>query len=120
MAGTIRIEGDDLILELHGVDQIFAIKRSISVPLAHITSVSTDTVPWKAFQQLKVGGTSLTGVIKEGRFLDQNGMTFFEMRHPDRCITLNLDHETYKKIVFEVDDKEAAAQTIRGVLPPHG
>jgi hypothetical protein len=120
MVGTIRIEGDDLIFELHGVDQILAIKRSISVPLAHVTSVSTDAVPWKAFQQLKAGGTSLPGVIKDGRFVDQNGMMFFEMHHPDKCITVNLDHETYKQIVFEVDDKEAAAQMIRGVLPPHG
>ena len=70
---------DDLIFELHGVDQILAIKRSISVPLARVTSVSTDDVPWKVFQQVRVVGTSLPGVVKDGRFLDQDGMMFFEM-----------------------------------------
>jgi hypothetical protein len=120
MAGTIRIEGDKLIFELHGVDQILAIKRSISVPLAHVTSVSTDDVPWTVFQQLRIVGTSLPGVVRDGRFIGQDGMMFFEMHHPDRCITVSLDHDTYKKIVFEVDDKEAAAQMIRGALVPHG
>ena len=33
---------------------------------------------------------------------------FFEMDHPDKCLTLNLDHEKYKTTVFEVPDKEAA------------
>lgn len=102
------------------MDQILAIKRSISVPLALVTSVSTDDVPWKVFQQLRVVGTSLPGVVKDGRFIGQDGMMFFEMHHPDKCITVNLDHDTYKQIVFEVDDKDAAAQMIRGALTPHG
>ena len=120
MTGTIRIDGDKLIFELHGVDQILAIKRSISVPLAHVTSVSTGDVPWKVFQQLRVVGTSLPGVVRDGKFIGPDGMMFFEMHHPDRCITVNLDHETYRQIVFEVDDKEAAAQMIREALAPHG
>jgi hypothetical protein len=52
-------------------------------------------------------------VIKEGRFLDSDGrMMFFEMRHPDSCVMVNLDHEKYKSIVFEVPDKRHAAKMI--------
>lgn len=108
--GTVKIEGDNLVFEIHGFDEILSLKRTISVPLEHVTSVSTERVPWKAFQQLRVGGTGLPGVAKDGRFMTSDGsLSFFEMHHPDKCITVNLDHETYKQIVFEVDDKEAAA-----------
>ena len=112
MGGTVEIHGDNLVFELHGVDEIFAIKRSVSVPLEHVVSVSTDNVGWEPFKQLRVGGTSLPGVIKDGRYLSSDGMMFFEMHHPERCVTVTLDHDTYRKIVFEVDDKEKTAKMI--------
>ena len=40
----------------------------------------------------------------------------FEIHDPGKCITVNLDHEVYKKVVFEVEDKEAAARMIDGAL----
>jgi hypothetical protein len=104
------------VFELHGVDEFLSIKRSISVPLQHIVSVSNERVPWQPFRQMRVAGASLLGVIKDGRFLSSNGMMFFEMHDPDKCITVNLDHERYKKIVFEVEDKEATAKQINDAL----
>ncbi len=119
MGGTIKVEGENLVFELHGVDQILSFTRSIFVPLAHITSVSTDVVPWASFQ-IRVLGTNVPGVVKDGSYLDNDGTLFFEMHHHDKCITVNLDHETYKRIVFEVDDKEAAATLIRELLHSSG
>jgi hypothetical protein len=116
LVGTVTIEDDNLVFELHGVDEFLSIKRSISVPLQHVVSVSTGRVPWQPFKQLRVAGTSLPGVIKDGRFLSSDGMMFFEMHDPDKCITVNLDHERYKKIVFEVENKEATANQINDAL----
>lgn len=112
MTGTIRIDGDNLVFEIHGVDVILAIRRTISIPLKHVVSVSTDRVPWQPFQQLKIAGTSLPGVIKDGIFLSNDGFLFFEMHDPDKCITISLNNEKFKKIIFEVQDKESAAKTI--------
>jgi hypothetical protein len=116
LAGTVTIEDGNLVFELHGVDEFLSIKRSISVPLQNVVSVSTERVPWQPFKQMRVAGTSLPGVIKDGRFLSSNGMMFFEMHDPDKCVTVNLDHERYKKIVFEVEDKEATANQINDAL----
>lgn len=116
MPGTVRIEQDNLVFELTGIDEILSIKRSLSVPLANVVSVSTERVPWNAFRQLKVGGTSLPGVIKDGRYLTSDGYMFFEMHNPSKCVTVVLNHERYKKIVFEVEDKEAVAKMINDAL----
>ena len=116
LAGTVTIEDGNLVFELHGVDEFLSIKRSISVPLQHVVSVSTERVPWQPFKQMRVAGTSLPGVIKDGRFLSSDGMMFFEMHDPDKCVTVSLDHERYKKIVFEVEDKEATAQQINDAI----
>jgi hypothetical protein len=116
LVGTVTIEDGNLVFELHGVDEFLSIKRSISVPLQHVVSVSTERVPWQSFKQMRIAGTSLPGVIKDGRFLSSDGMMFFEMHDPDKCVTVSLDHERYKKIVFEVEDKEATAKKINDAL----
>lgn len=116
MAGTIRIDGSNLVFEIHGIDTILSIRRSISVPLAHVISVSTDKVPWQPFQQMKVAGTSIPGIIKDGMFLSSDGLLFFEMHDQDKCITVSLNHERFKKIIFEVQDKQSSAKTIHDAL----
>ncbi|MDG6959372.1 MAG: hypothetical protein JRM89_04130 [Nitrososphaerota archaeon] len=116
MSGTVMIEGDQLVFEMHGIDEILSVKRSISVPLEHVLSVSTDDPGWAFLKQVKVGGAEIPGVVKDGRFLSGEGYMFFEMHDPDKCITVSLDHESYKKVVFEVEDKEAAARMIDDAL----
>ena len=44
MSGTIKIDGGNLVFEIQGIDVILAIRRTISVPLIHVASVTTDTV----------------------------------------------------------------------------
>jgi hypothetical protein len=116
MSGTVKIEGKNIVFEIHGVDAILALKRSITIPLEHVVSVSTDKVPWGPFQQLKVAGTGFPGVIKDGLYLSNDGLLFFEMHHPDKCITVSLNNERYKKIIFEVQDKESVAKAIRDAI----
>ncbi|MFX1575276.1 MAG: hypothetical protein ACFFB0_21280 [Promethearchaeota archaeon] len=116
MVGTVRIEKPDLVFELHGIDAILSIKRHIRVPLEHVTSVSTGRVTLKPKLQMRLVGARLPTIIKDGGFLTSEGMIFFEMRDPDKCITVSLNHEHYKKIVFEVDDKEAVAKKINDAL----
>ena len=116
MTGNIKIENNNLIFELHGIDKILSIKRSITVPLEHVVSVSTEHVTLDPKLQLKLVGVRLPTVIKEGRFLTSEGMMFFEMHDPDKCITVTLNHEHYKKIVFEVDNKEEASKQINDAI----
>ena len=116
MSGKIKIDGNNLVFEINGIDVILAIKRTITIPLDHVISVSTEKVPWAIFQQLKMVGANVPGIIKDGIYLTGDGLRFFEMHHPDKCITVTLNHEVYKKIVFEVENKEAAAKIINNAI----
>jgi hypothetical protein len=116
LVGTVKTEDGNLVFELHGVDEFLSIKRSVTIPLQHVVSVSTERVPWQPFRQMRIAGASIPGVVKDGRFLSSDGMMFFEMHDPDKCVTVSLDHERYKKIVFEVEDKEATAEQINEAL----
>lgn len=116
MSGKIKIDGNNLVFEISGIDIVLAIRRTITIPLEHIVSVSTEKVPWAIFQQLKVLGSNLPGIVKDGTFLTGDGIAFFEMHHQDKCITVTLNHELYKKIIFEVEDKDAAAKMINDAI----
>ncbi len=116
MSGTVRIDDNKLVFELHGIDMILSIRRTLSVPLDHVSSVSTEKVQWQPFHQIKVVGASIPGIIKDGIFLSDDGILFFEMHDPEKCVTVSLNHERFKKIVFEVQDKEDSAKMIRDAL----
>ncbi len=116
MSGTIRIEGDNLVFELHGMDEFLAVKRSITVPLDHVLSALTEKVSWGPWSEIRSSGAAFPGVIKDGTYLTRDGTMFFEMHHPDKCVTVTLDDEKYKKIVFEVEDKESTALEINRAI----
>jgi hypothetical protein len=66
--------------------------------------------------QMRLVGARLPMIVKDGRFLTSEGMMFFEMHDPDKCIIVSLNHERYKKIVFEVEDKGAVAKQINNAI----
>lgn len=116
MSGTVEVRGDELVFEIHGFDEFLALKRTLTVPLAHVVSCSTEPPDASWWRGMKVAGTRIPGIVKDGRFLTRGGLMFFEEHDPAKCITVMLDHERYKGIIFEVADKEATAKEIRASI----
>jgi len=113
MTGKIDIENDNLVFTLTGVDKVLALKSKLSIPLNHVKSVSTDQADWNYFKMLKVMGANIPGIIVDGMFLSKEGLLFYDMHDPNKCITVELENEKYKKVIFEVPDKVAVAKMIQ-------
>ena len=64
------------------------------------------------FDGLKLGGTDIPNIFKAGTFYQDGGLVFWDVRHPERTIVVELNHERYQKFVIEVADPEAAMQMI--------
>lgn len=118
MPGIIKIKNRNAVFELKGVDKILALKSRLIIPLSHIKSVSTRKVNWRLFpKQLKIVGTGLPPFIKAGTFWDKKqGWLFYKMNDTNKVITVELKNERYKKIIFEVEDKEATAKELLAYL----
>jgi len=121
MTGTITIEGDNLIFEMRWVDRILGLKRSITIPLRHVVSVSTEKVSWFPTSQTRLPGTNVPYIVKDGSYTSPEGWIFYEMHDPNKCVTITLRDEEYKRIVFEVEDKESSAAMIEAAIDytPH-
>ena len=115
MSGTARIEGDKLIFELHAGDDALAFRRRLDIPLKDIVSVSTERGSWSP-AMIRLLGTGIPFVVRDGIYLTREGIAFYEMGNADKVVTVKLHHERYKKIVFEVEDKEATAKMINDAL----
>lgn len=116
MVGEILIDGDYAIFVLHGMDRVLAMKSALVVKLDDITNVSTENEGWPLFNQIKVVGARIPGVVKDGRFLSREGLLFYEMHNPDKCVAVTVKNETYKRVVFEVEDKYATTNRLKDAI----
>src|SRR5437868_3365638 len=110
----IDASGDRLLLEVQGWHKLWALKSRLEIPLAHVKNVYADPKPamgW--FQGLKLAGADLPHIFRAGLFYQEGNLVFWDVRHPEKTIVIELEDEKFAKLIVEVDDPEAALQTIR-------
>ncbi len=111
----VQVANDKLEITLSLGDEILSLHGTFHLPYSHITSVSTEQVPDAWFRGIRIG-TNLPGVKTAGTFITSDGTIFYDFHNPDRCLTLDLNHETYRQVVVEVDagqDPNSLAASIR-------
>ncbi len=101
----VRIEGEKAIFVVQGWDKLWSLRSQLEIPLSHIQKAYIDAEPamgW--FQGLKLAGTDLPNFFKAGTFYQEGGLIFWDVMNPEKTIAIDLEHETYKKLVIEVQD----------------
>lgn len=112
----IRVEGTDLFVEIDGMDRVWAIKRSLTIPLSHVRGATPDPGVGHMPKGIKVGGTYWPGGITAGRFRRHGERTFWDVRDPRNALVIELIDEAYARLVIEVDDPRATADLIQGAI----
>jgi hypothetical protein len=115
----LTIENGILTVTMQGLDKILALRGHLSVPLTHIRGV--DVRPPEAFafwHGLRIG-TNLPGVVTAGTFITAEGNVFYDMHDPERTIGVDLEGETYRRLIVEVDEgatpEDVAARLSRAI-----
>ncbi|MDQ2866139.1 MAG: hypothetical protein M3R51_07915 [Candidatus Eremiobacteraeota bacterium] len=103
----ITLDSDTLTVSLSGWDAVWAMHGSLRVPLSHITGVEvTHENGWHYLW--KMLGTNAPGVKVAGSFMTGEGLVFCDFSNGNDCISLATTHETYKRIVIQLDNGENA------------
>src|SRR5579862_4923605 len=116
----VKVDSETAIFEVEGWDKVWALTSKLIIPLEHIESVEADPHPamgW--FQGLKIAGTDLPHVFRAGLFWQEGNRVFWDVRHPEKTIVLELEDESYAKLIVEVEDPQAAVAMIREALAGH-
>ncbi len=92
---TIRVTKDEIVIEMHGMDKFWALRSSLSIPLAHVTKV--EAKPKDAHVSNMKGavrvGSYVPGYVLAGYYYMSNGVgpnaaaVFESLEQAERAIT---------------------------------
>jgi hypothetical protein len=106
-----------LHLEVEGMDKVFAFKGSLSIPLAHITDIRTDSEIVKGWWHgIKLPGANIPGVITAGSFYQDGKRVFWDIHHPEEAVVIMLNHESYSELVLQVENPEDFVKEVQSKL----
>jgi hypothetical protein len=109
----ISIEGDRVHFDVEGLDKFWAFRSRLDIPLAHIRAVHIDPEAARGWWHgLRIMGSNIPGVLTAGTFYQDGGIVFYDVHDPERTIVLELEHETYKRLIVEVEDPHKTRATI--------
>jgi hypothetical protein len=114
---AVNVAEGKLILEVEGWDKLWSLRSRLEIPLEHVAGVYSDPeIARGVWHGLRIGGTSVPGVITAGTFYQHGEWIFWDVHHPENTIVFDLHDEHYKKLVIEVADPAEAVGRIQSAL----
>jgi len=113
----VSVQQDRVVFEVEHIDKLWSLRSRLEIPVDHIKAAHIDTHPAMGLLQgSKVAGTDVPNFFKAGTFYQDGGLVFWDVRHAEHTIVVELIHERYHKLVIEVADSEAAVKLINGAI----
>ena len=112
----LEINNDVLTVKM---TKIWTLKHELSVPLAHITSVSIDPnfqLTWKRSLG-KWYGTNAPPLYFGGYFHLDGDKVFYDLRQGATALIIEMKDEPYQKLIIGVNDAEKEKNAIEKSLP---
>jgi len=113
----MSIDRGDLLVEVQGWSKLWALKRRFRVPLAHIKAVRWDPAVGKGWWKgWRAPGTHIPGVIAAGTFYRGGRREFWDIRTGRKAVTIELEGDSYRRLVVDVADPRATVAMINEAL----
>ena len=108
----VTIAGDDLIVDVEGLDKLWALKSRLIVPLGNVRGATADPGIVREPKGLQAPGTHVPGVVVAGSFYADGQRVFWDVHDADKAIVIELGDEKYARLVIEVDDPRGTVDMI--------
>lgn len=112
----VRIDGDDLVVVIEGLDKLWALKSSLTIPLVNVRGVTADPGIAAEPKGIRAPGARIPGVITAGTFHLDGEKVFWDVRDPSKTIVVELADERYARLVLQVDDPRATVALVENAL----
>jgi len=116
---NVRTESGEAIFEIEGAHKLWALKSTLTIPLQHITGVRIEPAPPMGFLgAVKIIGTDVPHFFRAGSFyqVGEGGLVFWDVRHADHCIAIDLAHEHFTRMFLEVEEPAATVALLEGAI----
>src|SRR5690242_18062966 len=111
---SLSVDGDRVLVDLPGRQAVMAFARTVSVPLADITSVEVVPDGWDLDLGWRVGGTGIPRRLAFGRYRRRGGgRTFAAIYCGQPALVIETTGGDWDRVVLALDDNETAAAQVR-------
>jgi len=112
----VRIDTTSLVIAVEGLDKLWALKSILTIPLAHVQNAVADPHAGGSSLGLRLGGTSVPGVITAGTFLTHGELVFWDVHDRRKALVIDLHDEKYARLVIQVGNPPVTAGMIRAAI----
>ncbi|MGW3077244.1 hypothetical protein [Kitasatospora sp. NPDC001132] len=112
----VSVDGGNLIVEIEGLDKLWALKSRLTIPLAHVRGATEDPGIAKEPKGLRAPGTHVPGVVTAGTFHVDGERIFWDVRDPAKAVVIQLADERYARLVIQVSDPRATVALVEHAL----
>ncbi|WP_428933936.1 hypothetical protein [Streptomyces sp. ACT015] len=112
----VRIDGDDLVVEIEGMNKLWAFKSRLTVPLVNVRGATADPGIAADPKGIRAPGARVPGVITAGTFHLDGEKVFWDVRDPAKAVVVELADERYARLVLQVDDPRATVALVENAL----
>ncbi|MEV1045679.1 hypothetical protein [Streptomyces sp. NPDC049916] len=110
---VISVQGQELVVEMEGLDKLWALKSRLTIPLAHVRGATMDPGILGEPKGIRAPGTHVPGVITAGTFHRDGEKVFWAVRDAQKAVVVELTGaERFTRLVVEVDDPRAAVALV--------
>ncbi|GAA2042806.1 hypothetical protein GCM10009839_52160 [Catenulispora yoronensis] len=108
----VTVDGQTLSVEIEGLDKLWALKSSLTIPLANVRGATVDPGVAKDSKGIRAPGTHIRGVITAGTFHIDGERIFWDVHDPAQAVVIELADERYARLIIQVDDPAATVALI--------
>ncbi|MGW3231125.1 hypothetical protein [Kitasatospora sp. NPDC001095] len=112
----VSVDGGNLIVEIEGLDKLWALKSRLTIPLAHVRGATEDPGIAKEPKGTRAPGTHVPGVVTAGTFHVDGERIFWDVRDPAKAVVIQLADERYARLVIQVSDPRATVALVEHAL----
>jgi hypothetical protein len=116
MMAKVSISDETLVVDVEGMDKLWALKSRLTIPLANVRGATADPGMMREPRGVRVPGTRIPGVITAGTFRHDGERVFWDVHDGAKAVVIQLADERYDRLVIEVDDPSSTVDLIEGAL----
>lgn len=113
---AITIDDTTMTVEVQGLDKLWALTSRLAIPLAHVRGATIDPGIVAGPKGWKGGGSHIRGVIVAGTFHQDGDRVFWDVHNGAKAIVIELEDESYRRLVVEVSDPRATVDEIERAI----
>lgn len=108
----VRIDNDTVIVEIEGLDRLWALKKQLTIPVAHLRAAVADPAAARKPRGIRAPGTYVPGRITAGTYRRRGERTFWDVHDPAKAVVIDLREERYARLIVQVDDPYATVDLL--------